>query len=415
MHSFMTTIPRALLAATSMCLTTSAYANGLEAPASASGRYAGIGGAGASSVSGADAVLLNPAGLARAGGLSVVLNASPVFSQTEVPLLAPNTPQGSERTVGPMAEVLAAYSLIPGLAVGAGLNVAGGLGSDYGAIAIAPFQSDPRIAQQMGALEATIGAGAQLTPAFSLGAAWRASYIMGELHTVVPLPGGMLQALHVTGASGTTFSGFRFGAQLRDPGEVWGLGLVVRTPVTWELTGTAAADFAAPAGAPPPMELGEATLAMTFPLQIAAGADLELFTGGRAFAQYSYSQYSVNEMQPFTLGGQTTETVIDWQDRHSLHLGAEVAVVEELKIRGGYILESAVIPAERPSVYAPLGVGHTFALGTGASFGEHFGADLAFLYSISGAAARPAVGAAGLPGDYDSNAFVLAVSLAYRR
>jgi long-chain fatty acid transport protein len=390
-----------------------ARANGLEAPTSASARYSAIGGAAASSVEGADALLLNPAGLGRADGLEVVVNVQPVYNRVQAPIASPSDTVTSKR-VAPLAELLFAYQLFKGLAVGAGVNAAGGLGADYGNVSFGDYSMKPEISQTIGSAEASLGLGYQLTDRLSVGGAWRASVVKGNVKSAAPGPNGMLQALDISGASATSFTGFRFGAQYRGEDDRWGVGVVVRTPVDWKLTGQGSVALSNAQTTLPAMPVGDVTMKMVFPLQVAAGVHAALFPRTRLYAQYSWSRYSANETQELTIAGQTSSLRADWNDRHTAQVGAEYQLGRGWALRAGYVFESAVVPRDRPNIYAPPAVAHTVGLGAGTQITDSLRLDAALHVSLSGGVATPAADAAALPGSYRNDSYVASVSGAYR-
>lgn len=391
-----------------------ARANGLEAPVGVAARYAAIGGASASSADRADAVLLNPAGLGRAQGLQVVLSASPVFARSHAPLTAPEAQDLSKASVAPLAELALSYELLEGLAIGGAFTVAGGLGADYGAVKLGPFAVEPEVSQLLGSFELSLGAGWRLTRNLSVGAAWRGSYQRGEIRSASPGPMGTLAVLKVDGASGTNLTGFRLGAQLETDDRRYGAGVMVRTPVVWRLVGQGTMSLADTNAASPEMPLGEVETRSVFPLQVALGVHAEPVSGARIYGQYSFSDYSVNDVQSLSMAGMVTELRLDWRDRHTFQVGLEYAVLPSWKLRGGYVYETQVVPSDRPSIYAPPAGQHSATFGTGLDIWDGLGVEAAFIYSRGAARGEPAADAPGFAGEYLNQQLVGALSVAYR-
>jgi long-subunit fatty acid transport protein len=403
-----------LFALTLTVLSARAHANGLEPPTSASARYAAIGNASASSVRGPDSLVLNPAGLARSANAQVTLNAMPVFGQSHAPLMGPNTHVRSENMIAPLGELLVAIPLASRLTLGAGFNAAGGLGARWGAVDFGDFAMEPKIEQTLGAVEGAIGLGYELINGLSIGAAWRMTYTRADTKMAAVAPNGALMAISIDAAEGTSFEGFRFGMQYRAPDERWGAGLTVRTPVRWHLTGAGTMEMSAGPMGLPSAPLGDVSTKLVLPLQIALGGDLELMEGLRVFAQYSFTQYSVNESQSLAMQAMTLESRLDWMDRHTANLGFEYRILETWSVSAGYIFESAVIPNDRPSIYTPPGPAHTVGLGTGLYLGEHMRLDAATLYSRQSGSATPAADAQAFAGEYGNDAFIVSGSFAYK-
>src|SRR5207248_7242283 len=120
-----------------------------------------------------------------------VVNLQPVYNKTQAPLVGPNDSASSKARVAPLAELLFAYQLLHGLAIGAGINAAGGLGADYGNVSFGDYSMRPEVSQTIGSAEASVGLGYQLTDHLSLGAAWRASIVKGSIKSAAPGPYGL--------------------------------------------------------------------------------------------------------------------------------------------------------------------------------------------------------------------------------
>lgn len=311
-----------------------------------------------------------------------------------------------------MGELFLGWSPIDGIGFAVGVNAAGGMGGDYGQVHFGSFAMDPKVSQSLGAAEASIGMGAKITRNLSAGVAWRMTYLFGDINTAFFNPQiGMLQSTSLS-MKGQSFSGLRFGAQLLTDDHRHGLGLMVRTPVRWNLSGTAMAAAANAEFATPMMDMGEASTSLTLPLQAALGAHVTLIEGGRAFLQYSFSDYSVSSAQTITIAGMALEQRLDWNDRHTLNMGYEQQLGRYV-VRGGYVLESAVVPNDRPGIYAPPGSSHSFAFGGGAVFGD-LSIDGAMVYTTGGTDSTPAGNAGAWAGRYELENFVASVSVSYR-
>src|SRR5262245_60143106 len=162
----------AALIGSSAAISSSSFANGLEAPVSASSEHAGIGGAACSSADDQNALVINPAGLARVTGLSATLSVMPVLTHSSAPVAGPNVASDG-RTVAPLGELLVAWSPVPGLGLAVGFNATGGMGGNYGAVDFGNFAMQPVVSQALGSVEASLGGGLRLTDHLTVGAAWR--------------------------------------------------------------------------------------------------------------------------------------------------------------------------------------------------------------------------------------------------
>src|SRR5258705_12860994 len=89
-------------------------ANGLEAPVSAAAKHSATGNSAASGVDDANALVLNPAGLAGLRGMSIIVNAMPVMSRSSAPLVGPNV-SAEGHGLAPLGELFLGWSPIDGI------------------------------------------------------------------------------------------------------------------------------------------------------------------------------------------------------------------------------------------------------------------------------------------------------------
>lgn len=387
---------------------------GYEKPVVWSGKYSGLGGAATSSVSGAESLFFNPAGLgAMQGQADATLNFSPIVHKSSAPVTAPNTLTESKRGLLPVGALLASYKLAQGLGIGLGAYAGGGLAVDYGTVAMG-FNTNPELKTRLQDIELAAGASYEPLPHLSLGVAWRVSLSSSELFMATVNPtAGTLTNTKLSNLAGTNFSGFRFGVQYRDGNNAWGVGATLRTSVRLKMTGTATADVSTTT-ATTTANLGAAEASTTLPLQAGVGGDYLVMESVRLFGQYDFTQYSANKTYDITVATVTTQVPMNWSNMHSVRVGMEFTGVQEWPIRAAYVFTSRVTPADVPGIFvAPPAAAHTVAVGTGTLLSQNVRLDGGFDYAFASGAGAPATGVTALAGNYSTSAFSVHSGLSY--
>lgn len=397
-------------------MSSAVFAAGFEKNVLWSGKYQGFAGAATSSVNDSQALFFNPAGLGFVEGKGdVSLNFSPTFSKFSGPVSATQTDKDSKEAFSPLGAATSSYRLSDRFVLGLGAFASGGTNTKYdginggGTITSGTAESTLRI------LDFTLGAAAKVTNEFSLGVAWRVSYVTAELASVAS---PNLQ-LKLKDLKSTDYSSFRVGAQYKT--EDLGIGLNVRTPVKMTLEGDAELSGNAAYNG----TYSGATVGAEFPFLIALGGDYKIARDWTLYTDVSWANYSANEKLDITassannvvanavLGGVSNGDIkLNWKDQWVARLGTEWRAIENWAFRAGYAFTSRVTSEDyAKATLSPPGNGHTFTIGTGADFGA-LSADLALDYSLVSGSGRD-LQAGGLSGDYKTTAYAAHLGVTY--
>ena len=394
----------ALSAATGSLFSVNAYSAGLEKNVNWSGKYNGVAGAATSSVSDSEGLFFNPAGLAGVEGKGDVhVNFSPTFSQFEGPVTANDQKKKSVQSFSPLGGLTSAYRLDDSTVLGGGVFVSGGTKARYENI-----DGKGGVGQSsLSIIEGTVGAAKKINQNFSVGASWRISYASADLATIAALGGGNFVHIEFRDLSAWNFTGFRVGAQYK--ADKLSLGLNLRTPLSVKLKG----DTATGVNTNPTKKDSDTTVSATFPLALSLGADYALDSKLKLLSDISYTNYSANK----TLGinsktlGDVSKT-LNWHDLYVLRFGSEFKVQDNIVLRAGYALISAVTnKAYANATYSSPGVGHSLTLGAGSKFGK-LDANAALDYSFA-SGHSDGNGANALSGDYRSHSYTAHLGVAY--
>lgn len=411
-----------------------AFAAGFEKATVWSGRYAGMGSAATSIVSGAQATYFNPAGLAGAEQSEISLSFSPTFAKMEGPMPTTSTgPQLSvagNRKLAPVAGLLASQPLSSRWTVGLGYYVAGGIKSffdevDYTAV-FPNAQLRPDVKADLEITEWGLGTAYQVLPHLKIGGAWRIVQVNADFSSVKVLPDDVgFQNVFFEEMKATRANGVRLGAQYQAPSGRWGLGTTWRNGVRFTADGRTAGQRDIN-GTVTQLTPGTASVTNTFPQQVALGGYYNVSPRLTLVAEYAWSEYSKNRVLDVSgsVGGVSLDVAGDiqqqWKDMSNIRLGAEYAAPGAWMLRGGYIYTSQVTPDEHArATFAAPGAGHTLTFGIGRKFmGGCADYNLAAEYSFasgegSNSSAVPALSENITPGKFKSNAFVLHTGVTY--
>jgi long-subunit fatty acid transport protein len=380
-----------------------------------SARFAGIGGAAASSVSDPNGLTLNPAGLAGSDGDRLIFNLSSNLVRFGAPLVTPNDRLLSKITYAPLGDLLASFPLSPRATLGVGVSVAGGLGTDYGNVHFGNYPIDPQIKVALGSIELVTGLGIRLGENWKVGAAYRMSRLGGEIHNAQVLPDQSLAVSDLTDLSGMNFTGFRVGIQYRPSNEQWGIGVALRNSVTWNFKGNASGATLTTGSATPITPLGDARTSITFPLRLSVGGDLRLNPELRAFLQYDFIQSSESQNQETTTGDTVIRTPLQWNNENAVHGGLRYSGFSNWQFGLGGSYESQVIPSSYPQIFT-LAPGPEYGVGLSAErdFHERIRLTLALAYLFNSGYGTPAADSTALPGDYQTRVVTGALSLDWK-
>ena len=207
--------------------------------------------------------------------------------------------------------------------------------------------------------------------------------------------------------SSWNFTGFRLGAQYKI--DKLSFGLNVRTPLSVKLKGeTATGDSTNPV-----KRDSDTTVSATFPWALSLGADYAVDSKLRLLSDLSYTNYAANKKLGIVSGtlGDVSKT-LNWHDLYVARVGAEYKVQENLVLRGGYALISAVTNKDYANAtFSSPGFGHSLTLGAGSKFGN-LDANAALDYSFA-SGHSDGNGASALAGDYKSHSYTAHLGVAY--
>jgi long-chain fatty acid transport protein len=409
----------------------SVFAGGFEKNVLWSGKHAGIGGAAASSVEGADGILFNPAALADARNIDISVNASPTWSKFKAPLYTNNLSADSKRSMSPVVGLTAAYKVNEDLGIGLGYFVAGGSVANFGPQDFSATHGftafKPEYRTNLSITELSLGAGYKLMPGLSLGAAWRMSFVEAEYLTGT-VSNLAMAAIRFTDLKDRQYSGFRVGMKYAPEDMPFGFGINVRSKVKFKAEGDVSGDIstAADKSLRSPLVGSKASMKNSFPLQIAVGAHYNVVENFRLHGEYVWSEYSANDNIEATgtltttagatvFKGNTNTVVQKWKNQHNYRLAGEYTGLP-WALRAGYVYTTAVVPEAwaKPTLSTP-GVGHTVTAGTGSKFmDDALSFDAAFEYSWAKAKYETAkAGGNALLGKYESNVYALHLGVGY--
>jgi long-subunit fatty acid transport protein len=450
MKNFSKSAAAIVAVAASALLPMDAHAGGYEKPVSFSGRWAGVGGAAVSSVSGAESLYFNPAGLA--GGIDraqVTGDFSPTLLHFSGPLEGQSSVD-SNRSFIPAFGAFASYKINDRWGVGFGTYLAGGAKAIYENVDYtqAPTlfgqPANPNllgnrstIQSNLSIIEFSLGTGYEVLDGLRIGIAYRVAMVHAVLGAAIYDKSNFtLETLAVDGISGTAWNGFRLGLQYAPKESGWGVGFDWRTAVAFTGKGTLSGNVTlgvanppTPAGTQIPITSNDATVSSTFPQAFDLGGHYALIPRVlRMHLQYTFTHYSVD--QQLALAGVAATSLgsaslpgIDqsWVNEHDARLGFEYFdLVPGVVLRASYVLSSQVTPSNRARpTFTPPGLGHTLALGAGTSLlANALDHDGAIEYGWSSATvaagtASPTDMTSGLPGDYSANAWAAHLGMTY--
>lgn len=420
------------------------FAGGYDVSNLWSAKYSAVGGAAVSNVEGAQAVYFNPAGLAQSHSIEWDLNINTAFVQKSAPLksdgTSPTAGNGAKHTkilYTPVNGLFYSKKVRKKLGIGAGLYVAGGSGGKFEDINFGnQFTAlKPDIDSTIFFIELGIGAGLQLSPEISIGAAWRPTFLSMNAKAAVPTDLTMddnpdiLLAPELKDVNDFILSGFRLGIKYAPSGAIWGLGASLRSEDKFSAKGTSggSSELAA-SGTKNSIDGGDVTAISRIPMKLSFGAHIDQSSQLRFMTQYDYirnervkslalSGDSLNVTGIGEIPISTLSIPADWKNQHSFRFGSEYRLPEVWTIRGGYVLSTQVVrnDSASPTATSP-GTEHSFNFGGGRKitlFKTTMELDLAIEYvtaSGEGKNSRPG----SLDGDYDTKALSFFTALAYR-
>ena len=382
-----------------------ADAAGFEKSMLWSGKAVGQGGAVVGSVSGAESLYFNPAGLAKGNGPNgdVSINFSPTISKFSGPAPYRAGSLDSKSGFSPVAGGMASYQLSPQLGFGIGYYVSGGTKSEYDDIDYsslnAQFNSTKAtVKTDLAITEAALGVGYEVMPGLRIGAAWRPTFVAADFSTMAYIQNAAIANISVNDLKKTRWNGYKLGLQYAPVDSPWGLGLGYRSSVSFIAEGKSSGTIenATAAGNSTPMTGGTATIANTFPEQATAGMFYKISDTFRLALEYSFTHYSRDNRLNLTgsvtapagtLGATSTTIPLrniteDWKNMHVGRIGGQYALSEATVARLGYAWTSQVTADQfARNTFSSPGTGNAITIGAGHACTPSIDLDGAFEYS----------------------------------
>jgi long-chain fatty acid transport protein len=399
--------------------------------------YSALAGAAQSSVTGAQSLYWNPAGLAGTTGLQINGDFSPTISKFDgnVPNATSVSGGGSGSTAvssstafSPVGAAFVSYGITDQWTAGIGYYVSGGTKASYDSVDLTYPGSvtyHPPLKGDLAITELSLGTGYEVIPGLKLGAAYRIVFVKASLNDVFAASSGALTSFQFDGLSATGWNGFKVGAQWEPKDSPFGFGVTYRNRVNFTATtSNASITAAAPGGAGGLSTSGtnlggsNGVVGVNLPFRIDSAAHYKFnpaWTGflGYTFTNLAQDQYIAEEISGATGGTQTSTIPLGWHNQHNIRAAVEYTGIQDWALRGGYVWTNQVTPAANalPILAAP-GVGHSIAVGAGHKIMDNLTADAAFEYdrdSGSVAASDNPASRTGT-GDYSAKDYVVHLS-----
>ena len=420
-------------AAAALASATLGHASGYEKSVTWSGKNSGVTSAVTSTVSGAEALYFNPAGLANGTGSEVSANFSPTWATFNAPIqnavMTPTTAAQHDGTknLAPVFGLVGSHKINADLGIGIGTFVSGGSSAEnsgYDITGITAFQGENK--SSMSIIETSIGAGYRILPGLTVGAAWRYTRVNAAF-TMTKLPiAGVAAVSNLNDLSASNLSSFRVGAQYAPVDGIWGVGFNYRSKVAFDAKGTTngkVASALAPSVSNPTTADGTVTASNTFPQQLLIGAHVKPISDLKILAMYSFSNYADDKTLklsgtinlPVAFGGPTALTDIaqNWSNQQAFHVGVEYTL-SDVALRAGYAYVSEVTPKENAtSTFSTPAPANVIAFGAGTSFlNKTLDVNLGCEYSWASGSV-PVGTLTALSGDYSSTGVIVHTGASY--
>ena len=397
----------AFLIAVTVLSSSQAFSAGFEKSVFWSGHYAGMAGASTSTVTGAESLAFNPAGLAGSKS-EVSLNFSPTTSKFSGPITTAGTSVDSKSSFSPVFGALANYRISDKLSAGIGAFVTGGTKAVYEGVALGAAVPSATIQADLGITELAAGAGYELIDGLKVGAAYRLVMVKANLGTVLgttPIPN-----YAAFDSLSSSKSGFSAGLMYSPAASKWGVGLDYRSEVSFSADGNVSLTPLAGPGAGTAGAAQAASMAGVFPQEVSVGGHYDVADSIRVAATYSWAEYIKNSS--LGISGITAPPIaLNWGNLNNLRLGVECSAVRDWAFRAGYAYASQVTPSNSArATFAAPGAGNTFTLGAGHSFGVLM-ANAALEYSKD--SGTTTVADQPIFGDYSASAMAAHLGVTY--
>ena len=317
----------------------------------------------------------------------------------------------------PLPMITAAYRATSYLTAGVFFYTPSGAGGTFDDINFGlPGVSPRAFGQSLYDFEAGPALGFRLPWRIDVGAAYRVTWIRGTLKGYTP--DSLMAGAPVyteTSMSGADFTGFKIGVQANPIGRLR-LGLVYRTPITVDLSGTTKAIDPASGVTLAEMDVSAQVRNVD---KLLAGVTYEWIAGVLLTSlDYERQFYSRSHDIVVTSAAEKTSSPQRFHDSNIVRLGGELRVRPDLPIRLGVgffddFREHAYVNAMAGGAPAP-----TYLFSAGAGWGITQSMDLDFAYTLmlnSGTLGPTGLDPTGTPGKYSVTTHALALNVSYHR
>ncbi len=383
-------------------------AGGFEKPVLWSAKAAQRGGAYTSSVTGAEALYFNPAGLIQAekkefsGALSVASNTlgAAIIEDNQT---VTNTPF----PVTPVA-IMYAQQIDAQSAFGLGLYTVGGLNVGFDNVNLEALGTEftgfkPDAFAKMMMMEVGLGYARKLNSNLTLGATLRADYVradIGDIQVIRAPDDTVLAVNEVAFEEMDSFSlgAFILGLKYTSDDKRTGLGVNYRSKFNIDLRGDASGKIVysnAGAGATGlnagqiyDMKGSRTDFSTSLPEALTFSFNRQITNNNTLYLEYTWTEYSNNEAMridgtmtdPTEAVMDTPDQIFKWHDMHDFKIGWTNTSIEKWILGGGYVFTLPVTNRKfAGSTNAAPGNFHHFYLGAGRAF-DHFRIDGAAEY-----------------------------------
>jgi long-chain fatty acid transport protein len=399
-------------------------------------RSGAMGGTGVAFLDSAGAIPTNPALLDQIGKLTISLDCMYITAQPEAPYTvhrldaagqqyANYETQRSASTGAPLPFLGGAYRIMDRLVLGIAAYPIIGQGTTA-SYRPAPDEYPNLVLNNKaaaGLVEMAEALSFKVTDNLSLGLSWRVTYLTQTVSTGVPNSGspGILidrqkNPIYANiDVSGMDFTGLQAGI-LYKPIPSLRIGFTFRNKVVVDGKGTTTTKNPL-SGAPIVLDtIQRFANPHTFRLGFAWTGLQEKLLLAADFKYLMYAEAWKNTETTITMNGmpKTMLTPTNWKDCYNVQLGAEYAIGEIIKVRGGYIMATSATPKDYAQQFmAPPGISHLFGGGVGVKVHDNVNIDAAGAYVVLQSRIDTATPFNGGVGIYASHAVEISLSATY--
>lgn len=357
----------------------SAFGSGFEKSIPWGGQTSGLAGIGTPWISGSEALFFNPAGLVGdTKSKDVSFNLSPTMPEFKAPILNAGVQESAKKeTLYPLS-LMWGNTINDKLGYGFGFYVAGGLSTNYKAIAL-PTSTTADIKAALTITELALGVGYKIDDKLKVGGAWRVGMATAELSSVEytglapnpPFPPatpsfgeGIYKDLKAS-----NYLGFKLGAQYK-LNDKTNLGFSYRSEMTYETKGKLTTYYHA-ASTRTQLSEKDAKLGTLFPAAWTLGVEHKLNDMWKLYGEYVMTEYSKVTNISTEVDGASDPIELKWKDQTNIRVAAAYNGFA-WPVRVGYVWTSQVTSKDHslPQMIPP-GPATTYTVGTGQSFGPY--------------------------------------------